>query len=164
MKILTHPAMLALGIATLCLLIMISPLVSPYHNTVYHLSGSIFSIWAPMLINLGVLWFALTILLWFARRPGWFRIVVWTSVIILQFRDDSEGLFHHYARMDALLDAPSGFAFASHYLRACLALATAIFYTSISKGPRLFRGGIGLRLSQRVLHPLPAAMVCMAGA
>jgi hypothetical protein len=83
MKILTHPAMLALGVATLCLLIMIGPLVSPSHTTIYHLSGSVLSIFVPVLINLGVVWFALTILLWFARKPGWLQTVVWTSLIVL---------------------------------------------------------------------------------
>jgi Sulfatase len=83
MKILTHPAMLALGAATLCLLAMIGPLVSPSHNTVYHLSGSALSIFVPVLINLGLVWFALTILLWFTRRSRWLQAVVWTSFIVL---------------------------------------------------------------------------------
>jgi hypothetical protein len=83
MKILTHPAMLALGAATLFLLIMIGPLVSPSHTTVYHLSGSVFSVFVPVLIDLCAIWLALAILLWLARRPGWFHTVVWTSLIVL---------------------------------------------------------------------------------
>jgi Sulfatase len=83
MKILTHPAMLALGVATLCLLMLIGPLVSPYHTTVYHLGGSALSIFVPVLINLCVVWFAFTLLLWFARKPGWLHIIVWSSLVVL---------------------------------------------------------------------------------
>jgi Sulfatase len=82
MKILTHPAMLALGLATLCLLTLIGPLVSPTHTGVYHLSGSAFLIFAPILIVLCIVWFVFALLLWFARKPGWFHTIIWTGLII----------------------------------------------------------------------------------
>ncbi|HMH16362.1 MAG TPA: sulfatase-like hydrolase/transferase [Edaphobacter sp.] len=30
-----------------------------------------------------MVWLAFTLLLWFARKPGWFHIIIWTSVVIL---------------------------------------------------------------------------------
>jgi fucose 4-O-acetylase-like acetyltransferase len=71
MKILTHPAFSALGAATLCLLILVAPLVSPMHLEIYHLDGSPSSIFGPVLIVLCAAWLILAILLWLARKPGW---------------------------------------------------------------------------------------------
>jgi hypothetical protein len=81
MKILTHPAMLAFGAATLCLLTLIAPLVSPTHAAVYHLHGNISSISIPILLNWFGLWILLTVLLLLAERPGRLRIVIWSSLI-----------------------------------------------------------------------------------
>lgn len=83
MRILTHPAMLALGAATIWLLVLIAPLVSPYHTASYHLIGSPLSIFVPVLIILCLVWFAFAILLWFARKPGWIQTIVWSSLIVL---------------------------------------------------------------------------------
>ncbi|HEY6414034.1 MAG TPA: hypothetical protein VIX42_10120, partial [Edaphobacter sp.] len=84
MKILTHPAMIAFGAATLCLLTLIAPLVSPTHAAVYHLHGNISSISIPILLNWFGLWILLTVLLLLAERPGRLRIIVW-SILILSF-------------------------------------------------------------------------------
>jgi hypothetical protein len=81
MKILTHPAMIAFGAATLCLLTLIAPLVSLTHAAVYHLHGNISSVSIPVLLNLFGLWILLTLLLLLAERPGRLRIVIWSSVI-----------------------------------------------------------------------------------
>ncbi|HWW22507.1 MAG TPA: sulfatase-like hydrolase/transferase [Edaphobacter sp.] len=82
MKILTHPAMIAFGVATLCLLTLIAPLVSLNHTAVYHLHGSISSISIPVLLNLFGLWILLTLLLLLAERPGRLRIVIWSSLMM----------------------------------------------------------------------------------
>ena len=41
MKILTHPAIVALGATTLCLLALLGPFVAPPHLNLYHFNGSI---------------------------------------------------------------------------------------------------------------------------
>ena len=83
MNILTHPALMALGAASLCLLTLTAPLVSPEHREIYHLCGSSLSIFVPVLILLCAAWVVLTALLWLARKAGWFHNLVWTSLIVL---------------------------------------------------------------------------------
>ena len=83
MKFITHPALVALGVATLCLLILLSPLVSPEHRSVYHLYGSAFSIFVPVLMTLATVWLILAALLWFAERQMWFHTILWASLIVL---------------------------------------------------------------------------------
>jgi hypothetical protein len=82
MKILTHPAMLALGLAVFCLLTVIAPLVSPTHAAFYHLHGSAKLIVLPILLNLAVLWLLLTLLLMIAERPGRLRIIIWSTITL----------------------------------------------------------------------------------
>jgi hypothetical protein len=83
MKFITHPALVALGVATLCLLPLLSPLVSPEHRSVYHLYGSALSIFVPVLMTLGTVWLILVALLWFAERWRWFHPILWAGLIVL---------------------------------------------------------------------------------
>lgn len=70
MKAITHPACLALGITTLSLLTLISPLVDSAHTVVYHLSSSAAPIFLTVALNFFALWLLLTLLLWITRKPG----------------------------------------------------------------------------------------------
>jgi Sulfatase len=82
MKILTHPAMLALGTTTLCLLPLIGPFVAPSHLPLYHLAGSSAPLVLSILLNVFVLWLMLTGLFVWAQRPGWPRIFIWSSLTL----------------------------------------------------------------------------------
>jgi hypothetical protein len=82
MKLLTHPAMLSLGVTNLCLLVLIGPLVAPSHLVVYHLSGSTSSVFLSILLNVFAFWLLLTGLLLWAQRPGWPRVLVWSGLIL----------------------------------------------------------------------------------
>lgn len=82
MKLLTHPAVTALGATTLCLLSLIGPLVAPSHLALYHLNGSASPIFLSVLLNVFALWLLLTILLLWARRPGRPRIFIWSSLTL----------------------------------------------------------------------------------
>ena len=82
MKLLTHPAMLSLGAATLCLLGLIGPLVAPSHIALYHVSGSTSSIFLSILLNVFALWLLLTALLLWAQRPGRPRILIWSGLTL----------------------------------------------------------------------------------
>jgi len=82
MKILTRPAMLALGLAVFCLLTVIAPLVSPTHVAYYRLSGNAWLIIFPILLNLVAVWLLLTVLLTIAERPGRFRIILWSTITL----------------------------------------------------------------------------------
>jgi Sulfatase len=82
MKILTHPAMLALGLAIFYLLVIIAPLVSPTHDAIYHLDGDIMPIVTVVFMTIAALWLLLTALLLPARKPGRLRIVIWSTIIL----------------------------------------------------------------------------------
>jgi hypothetical protein len=81
MKILNHPATLALGTATLYLLVLIGPLVSPFHNAIYHYDGSPIILFLVPLINLTVLWLILSYLFRLAERPSSLRFFIWVFIV-----------------------------------------------------------------------------------
>ena len=83
MKFVTHPALVALGVTTLFLLLVLSPMVSLQHRGVYHLIGSASSTFVPILLALGTIWLILAALLWFAEKQRWFHIIVWAGLIVL---------------------------------------------------------------------------------
>ncbi|RSL16979.1 type I phosphodiesterase/nucleotide pyrophosphatase [Edaphobacter aggregans] len=82
MKLLTHPAVTALGVTTLFLLGLIGPLIAPSHLALYHLSGSTSSIFLSVLLNVLFVWLLLTGLLFWAQRPGWPRVFIWSSLTL----------------------------------------------------------------------------------
>jgi hypothetical protein len=82
MKIVNHPAVIALGAATLCLLPFIGPLVSPSHLDVYHLSSSALTIYLSVAVNVCLLWILFTALLLLARRPGRAQRTIWLGIIL----------------------------------------------------------------------------------
>jgi hypothetical protein len=82
MKILNHPAVIALGTATLCFSPFMWPLVSPLHLAIYHTSGSASTIFGPALLNLFALWALITAVLVFVEKPGRFQVIIWTALTV----------------------------------------------------------------------------------
>jgi hypothetical protein len=90
MKILNHPALLALGISTLCLLFLIDPLVSPSHSLIYHLRWSATPLFMAFWIDLCLLWlFTAAVLQWATKSrrvwlSAWLGIVLFLPWIVLK--------------------------------------------------------------------------------
>jgi hypothetical protein len=82
MKLVSHPAVVALGAATLCFLPLISPLISPSHIDVYHLSSSAFGIYIPVVVNVAFLWLIFTGLLSIAQKSGAIQRFIWLAIIL----------------------------------------------------------------------------------
>jgi Sulfatase len=78
---LTHPAVVAFGLAILPMLPVVAPLIEPSHGTVYHFDGSTSTIFYSVFICIGLLWALSTGLLTLARRPGRTRIILWTAIM-----------------------------------------------------------------------------------
>jgi hypothetical protein len=95
MKLLTHPAVTALGLAYLCLVGLAGPLVSPNHGGVYHLSGSASAIFVPVILYLLLLWLLLTGLLTFVAQRRRMRVVLWSAILFL----GPWVLFWNYAKL-----------------------------------------------------------------
>jgi len=82
MKILSHPTVTALGIATLCFLPTISTLVEPAHLAIYHVSGSSASIFVPVILDLAVVSLLISIVFRFAQYPGRIATTIWLATIV----------------------------------------------------------------------------------
>lgn len=82
MKWLLHPAASALGVATLCLLAIMGPLLSPSHTTLYHTSGPVLMLYWAVLLDLFAVWALITIMLLFARRPGRRQAMLWSAIVM----------------------------------------------------------------------------------
>jgi hypothetical protein len=73
----------ALGAATVSLLFMIGPLVSPDHLTLYHLDGPAAPIFVPVALDVCLLWLVFWIVLTFAAKAAWLHNVLWAGIILL---------------------------------------------------------------------------------
>jgi Sulfatase len=82
MKRFFYPAFVALGIATLCQLAILGPLISPSHTVVYHTSGPVLTLFAAVLLDLFVLWTLLTVVLLLAEKPGRRQFNIWAAIIL----------------------------------------------------------------------------------
>ena len=82
MRIVDRPAVIALGVTTLCLLSLTSPLTSPLHIDIYHSSGSVIGIYLAGILNICALWLLLAGLFWLVRKPGRPRTIVWLGMIL----------------------------------------------------------------------------------
>jgi hypothetical protein len=80
-KRLQAPAM-ALGLTSICMAWLISPLVSPRHATIYHWSGSASTLFGTAFVAVLIAWAALTLLLLSIRSPGWWRKIVWLVILL----------------------------------------------------------------------------------
>ena len=67
MKLLTHPAFTALGLAQLYLLVLTGQLAASDHLVIYHWSGSAPGLFLPVLLDFFLLWLVLWLLLSLAR-------------------------------------------------------------------------------------------------
>jgi Sulfatase. len=76
------PAFVAFGIATLCLLAVLGPLISPSHTVIFHTSAPAVSLFATVLFDLFALWAAVTVLLLLAERPGRRQFMIWAAILL----------------------------------------------------------------------------------
>jgi hypothetical protein len=79
---LTHPAMVAFGLANLYLLDLTGPLIATDHDLVYHLIGSASSVIIPIIVYVVALSLLLTGLLYLAERPGALRVIIWSAFLL----------------------------------------------------------------------------------
>jgi hypothetical protein len=81
-RALTHPAVVAFGLANLYLLALTGPLISSGHDLVYHLTGSASSVFIPVIVCDVVLTLLLTAVLVFAERSPRLRVVIWSGLVL----------------------------------------------------------------------------------
>jgi len=91
MKFITHPAMTALGITTLCLMSELAPLISSTHLQVYHLSVPWMTAFAPIIFTTVALWAILFGLLKLVEGTSernlcvvWFGILLFLPAVLLK--------------------------------------------------------------------------------
>jgi hypothetical protein len=82
MKRFLLPAFTAFGIATLCLLGILGPLISPSHTVIFHTSAPAGSLFTTVLFDLFALWAVITALLLLAERPGHRQFIVWSAILL----------------------------------------------------------------------------------
>lgn len=82
MKLLTHPAVTALGLTEIYLVALLGQLVSSNHDILYHWSGSATALFLPTLINFCLLWILLTLLLLAAPAHGRRSAIIWTITLV----------------------------------------------------------------------------------
>src|SRR5437879_4974229 len=81
-RLLTHPAMVAFGLANLYLLDLTGPLIATDHDLVYHLIGSASSVIVPIIVYVVTLSLLLTALLYLAQRSGPLRVIIWSAFLL----------------------------------------------------------------------------------
>ena len=77
------PAFTAFGIATLCLLAILGPLLSPSHTVIFHTSASAVSLFSSVLFDLFGLWALITALLLLAEKPGRRQFMIWSAIVLV---------------------------------------------------------------------------------
>ena len=80
---LTHPAVVAFGLAMLPMLPIIAPMIEPTHNLIYHFDGPASIVFYPIPISIALLWILLTGLLMLVRRPGRARLILWSALMFM---------------------------------------------------------------------------------
>lgn len=75
-------AAMALGLTSICMAWLMAPLVSPRHIAVYHWSGSASLLFGSAFVAILIAWAVLALLLFPARRPGWWRTTVWMGILL----------------------------------------------------------------------------------
>jgi hypothetical protein len=81
MKQIFYPALIAFGIATLCLLAVVGPLISPSHTVIFHTSEPALSLFATVLFDLFALWVVITAALLLSKRPGRAQFMVRSAIV-----------------------------------------------------------------------------------
>ncbi len=82
MRPLTHPVIVAFGLANLYLLDLTGPVIAADHDLIYHLVGSASSVILPIIVYVIALSLLLTALLYIAERPGALRVIIWSAFIL----------------------------------------------------------------------------------
>lgn len=82
MKRFFYPAIVAFGVATLCLLAVLGPLISPSHTVVYHTSGPALTLFGAVLLDLLLAWALLTAILLLADKPGRRQFMIWSAIVL----------------------------------------------------------------------------------
>jgi hypothetical protein len=82
MKRFIRPAFVAFGIATLCLLAILGPLLSPSHTVIFHTSAPAVSLFGSVLFDLFAAWALITALLFLAERPGRRQFMIWAAILL----------------------------------------------------------------------------------
>lgn len=77
------PAFVALGIATLCLLAILGPLLSPSHTVIFHTSAPATSLFSSVLFDLFAFWVLFTALLLLAQSSGRRQFMIWTGILLV---------------------------------------------------------------------------------
>jgi hypothetical protein len=72
----------ALGMATICLVWIEEPLVRSRHEIVYHWSGRPLSLFAPVVLDVLVVWLLLALLFFLVRASGRKRVAVWAGIVL----------------------------------------------------------------------------------
>ncbi|GGG67427.1 sulfatase-like hydrolase/transferase [Edaphobacter dinghuensis] len=75
-------AFVAFGIATLCLLAILGPLISPSHTVIFHTSAPATSLFTSVFLDLFALWTLLTTLLLVAGKPGRRQFMIWSGIVL----------------------------------------------------------------------------------
>jgi hypothetical protein len=83
LRLLTHPAFLALGPAVLVCFAQVHPLIAPSHLPIYHFAGSAAPIFLTAIVNVAIVWVLLTALLLLARKPGILQVAVWSGLVLM---------------------------------------------------------------------------------
>jgi Sulfatase len=81
MKLVNHPAAVALGLVTLFTYPLTGPLISPDHIFAYHLDGTAAATFLPVLVYSALEWLVWTAVLVLAAKPGRIRVIVWSGLI-----------------------------------------------------------------------------------
>ncbi|WP_348267675.1 sulfatase-like hydrolase/transferase [Edaphobacter paludis] len=76
-----HPVLVAFGIATLCLLAIVGPLIAPAHTALYHTSGPALTLFVMVLFDLFLLWALLSFALLLAEKPGRRQFEIWSAIL-----------------------------------------------------------------------------------
>jgi hypothetical protein len=87
MKLLSHPAVTALGATTIIFMVWLAPLASTLHEGVFHMPGSLTVIVAPLLIAFAAVWIFWWLLLALSRRSELANTLVWAVLIVVLIRE-----------------------------------------------------------------------------
>jgi len=87
MKLLSHPAVTALGATTIIFMVWLAPLASGFHETLYTHPGSVAAVVVPLYIGFFCTWLFWTLVLLLSRHHGIARIIVWTVLAVILCRE-----------------------------------------------------------------------------
>jgi hypothetical protein len=80
---LTHPAVVAFGLAMLPMLPILAGIVEPKHDILYHFDGPTYIVFFPVLISISLLWILFTAILMLARKLGKARFILWSALMFM---------------------------------------------------------------------------------